>query len=304
MNDIVTTAAAATAAFFVAWDGVKIRAFLELDGKDGFTTAFPDKAPITTAEGIAEDNEITLASIVEAYNKIAPKKVAGFKDRKIGSAALAEKLTEVAASMKAAPAAGSSETEKLASALKTKKPAKEKANKAAAEGRSSPLSNKFYARSGAALNGRRIGGTGVGINALQYIIANPGCTTEEYLTKSGGGRYVDLQYDLDKGNIVFLTGATPEERAAEIAALDAARVSAEAVAGEKAKAEEEAKAKKKAEKDAADLEKKTKADADKKAKEDKKIADKAAADEKAAADKAASEAAVAADKAAADKKAK
>lgn len=248
------------------------------EGTDIFTTA---------AE--LEASSVPLAEIVKGYNQIATTKVRGFKDRKVASSSLFTTLGELAAS-RAAKADAGTETEKLAAAVKPKKAKKEKKEGDGA-GRASPLASKFWARSGTALNGRRIGGTGVGINALQYIITNPGVSTEDYIANSGGGRFVDLQYDLDKGNIVMLKGATPEERTKEIAALTEARKGAEA-----------AEAKKLAEAEAA---KKAKAEAAEKAKAEKKAAaDKAAADKKAADDKAAAEAKAKTDAEAAAKTAK
>jgi hypothetical protein len=275
---------AATPKFFLALINDALQAYttIELFRAD----AGADAPVITTAEEL-EQSDVPLAAIVKAFNKSADKKVRGFKDRKEASKEIFKLLDEVAAKMAALEKAP--EADKLAGAVKPEKTAKPKKEKAAGtgEGRSSPLAKKFWSRSGNALTGRRLGGSGVGIQALQYIINNPGCSTEEYLANSGGGRFVDLQYDLDKDNIVALTGATPEERAAEIAALAEQRKVAE-----KAEAEKQAKveADKKAKKEAADKEKAEKAakkEADDKAKADKKAADDAAlaaakaADEKA-----------------------
>jgi hypothetical protein len=266
-------------AYYMTFDGKELRATLD---RASFDEKFPGVEPITTLQGIIDSDAIPLAAIVASYNKISAKKTSGFKDRKLGATALDGVLREAAKQMANAPKEAS-EKEKLASALKPKKAAKEKSGGTkSGEGRSSPLSGKFWARSGNAIKGRRLDGSGVGIKALQYIIANPGCSTEDYIANSGGGRFVDLQYDLEYSNIVFLTGATPEERAAEIAKLDEARVGAEA----KAQADKEAKEKEAADKKAkAEADKKAKAEAKQKELADKKAAaDKAKADEKAAAE--------------------
>ena len=251
--------------------GGNLTAFMN---REDLVAQLGEEAPVFSNADELKASEVPLAEIVGAYNKIATKKVRGFKDRDQGSKELFGALEAVAAS-KTNQADAGSEAEKLAAAVKPKKAKKEKAE-GTGTGRASPLAGKFWSRSGAAIKGRRLNGSGVGINALKYIIANPGCSTEEYLEKSGGGRYVDLQYDLDHGNIVVLSGATPEERQAEIAKLAESRKAAEAAEAEKlAKAEAEKKAK---------AEAAEKAKAEKKAAEDKAAADKKAADEKAAAE--------------------
>jgi hypothetical protein len=283
---MTTEAANATTALptiFFGMQGDALRAYLD---EDMFRKDLGAEAPvINTVEQIIESNDIPLAAIVVAFNRATKgPKSKGFKTRAEGASALFDAVHQMIAAANAAE--GKSETEKLAAAVKPakeKKPKKEK-TEGAGEGRASPLAKKFWSRSGNAIKGRRLGGTGVGINALQYIINNPGVSTEDYIANSGGGRYVDLQYDLDYGNIVELKGATPEERQAEIAAL-----------AEQRKGAEEAEAKRLADAEAA---KKAKADAAQKAKDEKAAAKKAAA-EKAAADKAAADKA-AADKAAAD----
>lgn len=265
-----------TPKFFLGNAGEVLRAHTSTEL---FTKDFPDQTPITTAaELVASD--VPLAVIVATYNKGSDTKTRGFKTREEGAAKLFELLDGLAA--KAAANAGKSEQEKLAAAVKPAKTPKAPREKkeGGGEGRASPLSGKFWSRSGNALKGRRIGGTGVGINALQYIIGNPGVSTEDYLKNSGGGRLVDLQYDFDHGNIVMLEG-DEAARAAKIAELASARKVAEkAAADAAAKAEEEKKAKL------------AKAEADKKAKADKAAADKKAKEEaaaKAEADKAAAE---------------
>ncbi len=263
-------------AYYMTFDGKELRATLD---RASFDEKFPGVEPITTLQGIIDSDTIPLASIVASYNKISQKKVSGFKDRKTGATALDGILREAAKQMANAPAEGS-EKEKLASALKPKKAPKEKAggNKTG-EGRSSPLSGKFWSRSGAAIRGRRLEGSGVGIKALQYIIANPGVSTEDYIANSGGGRFVDLQYDLEYGNIVILQGETPEARAEEIKALAEARVGAEAKAKADKEAADKEAADKKAKKEAEAAEKKAKADKEKADKKAKADADKKAADE-------------------------
>lgn len=265
----------ATVAFFIAFKDPDLRAFATLDL---FKADFPEIEPITTVDGLAE-SDIPLEAITASYNKISAKKVRGFKNRKEGSAALVGVLQDLIASM-SAPKPSTEET--LTKALKPKKEPRERKPKEAgsSEGRNSPLAGKFWARSGNALKGRRIGGAGVGIKALQYIINNPGCTTEDYLANSGGGRFVDLQYDYDFHNIVMLTGATAEDRAAEIAKLDAVRVGAEQAAADKEAAEKKAKEEKKAKAEAEKADKKAKAD---KEKAEKKAAAEAKAKEEAAA---------------------
>lgn len=255
---------------------------------------------ITTEQELI-DSDVPLEVIVASYNKGAPigefKKVGGFKTRQEGAKAFFGVLGALKA--KAEAQDSMSESEKLASAVKAKKEPKakkEKAEGAGGTGKASPLAGKFWARSGNPLQSRRLGGTGIGVNALKYIIDNPGCSTEDYLANSGGGRFNDLNYDLDKGNVVALTGATPEERAAEIAALTEKRKGAEAAEAEKlkqaeaekaakAKAKEEEKAKKEAEK-AAKAEAKAKKEAEDKAKAEADAAAKAAEGEKAPAENA------------------
>lgn len=266
-----TLAASAAVIFFLTYKDPDIKAFPDLEA---FKADFPDVDPITDEAGI-ETSDIPLEAIVAGFNKISPKKVRGFKSRKEGAGELARVLTNLIKSLnEPKPSA----EEALTKALKPKKEPKERKAKEAgsAEGRNSPLSGKFWARSDAAIKGRRLGGSGVGIKALQYIIDHPGITTEEYLANSGGGRFVDLQYDLDYGNVVMLEGATQEERDAELAKLAAVRVGAEQAAQAKAVADEAAKLAKKAEKEKADEVKK----AEKKAKADeaKKAADKVKAE--------------------------
>jgi hypothetical protein len=277
------TETAAAVVYLLGYTGTEIRVILnDADGPKMFEETFPDVKPITDAAGIAA-SDIPLEAIVSAYNRMSAKKVRGFKDRKTGAKELDEVISQVALSkLNPAPVEG----DQLANSLKPKKAPKAAKEKAGAnEGRHSPLAGKYWSRSGTALVGRRLGGSGVGIKALQHIIDNPGCTTDDYLANSGGGRYVDLQYDLDKGNIVILTGTSPEERAAEIKALADQREGAEAAAN---KAAEEA-AKVKAEKEAKKLKDKEEAEAAKaKAKADKeakKAAEKAEAEEKAQAKK-------------------
>lgn len=259
-----TATETATPKYFLGLQGDVLRAYqsIELfkaDFKDG-------TAPITSVDELVA-SDVPLAAIVATYNKGADKKVRGFKDRAEGSKELFTLLDGLAA--KAAANAGKSEADKLASAVKPAKVPKAPKEKkeGSGEGRSSPLSGKFWSRSGKALVGRRIGGTGVGIQALQHIINNPGVSTEDYLKNSGGGRLVDLQYDYDKGNIVMLDG-DEAARKTQIDALAKDRAVAEKAAAEAAE----------------------KAAADKKAKEEKAAADKKAKEEKAAADKAAKEA--------------
>jgi len=271
MTDAANSTAVATIALFLGMQGDKLKAFT--DRETAVADLGGETALYTTAAELADTNDVPLAAIVNAYNQVAgsKNKVRGFKDRAAGSTALFGVLEDMV--RKQQQSEGQSETEKLAAAVKNEKPKKEKKEKAAGtgEGRSSPLAKKFWSRSGNAIKGRRLGGTGVGINALQYIIKNPGVSTEDYLANSGGGRFVDLQYDLDYGNIVELKGATPEERQAEIEALAEQRKAAEAAEAEKqAKAEADKKAKAE------------KAEADKKAKQEAKA--KADAEKKAAAD--------------------
>lgn len=281
------TVAVATPKFFLGMLGDALKAYPTIEL---FNAQHADQTPITSVEGLVEANEVPLAAMVKAFNDATPDakaKTRGFKDRKEGAAAIFGLLETRLAAATAANAA--TEGDKLAAAVKPKKEKKAKEPKAegTGTGKASPLAKKFWARSGNAISGRRLGGSGVGIQALQYIVKNPGCSTEDYIANSGGGRYVDLQYDLEYGNIVMLTGADEAARKAEIAELDKVRVGAEAAAAEKLKADEKAKADKKA---AAEAEKKAKADkkaADDKAKKEKAEADAAAlANAKAADDKA------------------
>lgn len=277
-NEANTENQTAAAKFFLGYQDNKnkLQAYQTLEL---FQADFGAEAtPITSAAEL-EASDVPLSAIHNAYNGIAQKKVGGFKDRKIGSKTLFDTLTEMVEKM--AAQANQSETEKLASALKPVKEKKVKKEKAEGEsaGRSSPLSGKFWSRSGNALSGRRLNGSGVGIQALQYIINNLGCSTEDYIANSGGGRFVDLQYDLDHDNIVMLGGQTAEERQKEIAELAEKRKGAEKAETERLnKIEAERKAKKeKAEADKLEREAKKKADAEAKAAKEAEEAAKAEA---------------------------
>ena len=258
-------------AFFIAYKDPDLKGFADLET---FKADFPDVEPITTVKGLA-DSDIPLEAIVASYNKISTKKTRGFKNRQEGAQALVTVLQDLIVTM-SQPKPSAEET--LTKALKPKKEPRERKAKEAgsSEGRNSPLSGKFWSRSDKAISGRRLGGSGVGIKALQYIIDNPGCTTEDYLANSGGGRFVDLQYDYDFGNIVMLTGGTAEERAAEIEKLASVRVGAEKAAAEKAEAEAKPKAEKKPAAEKAAEEKKAKSAEEKKAKADAKAKEEAA----------------------------
>ena len=261
-------------------------------GKDGAIRANTDAESLRTVDGVegeihsaaatlVADETIELKAIVDAYNKVAGKKVKGFKTREEAADALFTALGEVAAKMAARETEGNGSVEgDIEKALKDKKPKKEKKERAEGAGtRGSPLSGKTWSVGANAISGRRMESSGIGVQALKWALGQKLFTTEQYIKDSGAGRFNDLQYDIDKGNIVELTG-TPEEMAAEADRRHAARVGAEKAKAEADAAEAKAKAEKKAAAEKAKAEKAEKAAAAKAAKE---------AEAKAAAEKAAAE---------------
>lgn len=234
-----------------------------------------------TREAVVADTAITLDVIVKGYNQISGEKVKGFKSREEGVDKLFTALEAVLAK-NVAQTNGTAEGD-IEQALKEQKPKKEKKAKEAKGVRGSPLNGKVWAVGPNALNGRRMESSGIGVQALKWALGQELFTTESYIKDSNAGRFNDLQYDIDKGNIVELTG-TPEEMAATAKEWATKRKAAQAAADAKAKEEAEAAAKKKADKEAEATKKKAeKAAADKAAKEKAEAEAKAKADADAAA---------------------